>query len=147
MNELGINVIRSFPGRGIRLWGARSLAAANDALEEWWFIHVRRTMSMIEDSVEKSMQWTVFESNDHNLRRTLTHSLNVFMEQIWLSGGLKGASASEAFYVKCDDTNNPQSQIDQGLLVCEVGVAVAAPMEFLTFQVRRLPDGTGVVEA
>lgn len=147
LNEQGINVIRSFPGRGIRVWGARSLAASYDDQEDWWFIHVRRTMSMIEDSVEKSMQWTVFENNDDTLRRTLTHSLTVFLEQIWLSGGLKGASASEAFYVKCDDTNNPQTQVDMGWLVCEVGVAVAAPMEFLTFQVQRQPDGTGVVEA
>jgi len=146
LNEQGINVIRSFPGRGIRVWGARSLAAAYDAQEEWWFIHVRRTLSMIEDSVEKSMQWTVFETNDDTLRRTLTHSLTVFLEQIWLSGGLQGATASQAFYVTCDDTNNPQSQIDMGWLVCEVGVAIAAPMEFLTFQVQRQPDGTDVVE-
>ena len=92
------------------------------------------------------MQWTVFESNNFNLRRTLAHSVSVLLEQIWLRGGLKGAKPSEAFYVKCDDTNNPQAQIDTGLLVCEVGVAIAAPMEFLTFLVRRLPDGTGVVE-
>ena len=102
---------------------------------------------MIEDSVEKSMQWTVFETNDANLRRTLAHSLTVLLEQLWRSGALKGASAKQAFYVKCDDTNNPQSQVDLGRLVCEVGVAIAAPMEFLTFQVQRLPDGTGVVEA
>jgi uncharacterized protein len=146
LNEMGINAIRSFPGRGIRVWGARSLAAGDDAQEKWWFIHVRRTMSMIEDSVEKSMQWTVFESNDHNLRRTLTHSLTVFLERLWFLGGLKGTTPDQAFYVKCDDTNNPQSQIDRGWLVCEVGVAVAAPMEFLTFQIRRLPDGAGVVE-
>ena len=147
LNEQGINVIRSFPGRGIRVWGARSLAAEYDDQESWWFIHVRRTLSMIEDSVEKSMQWTVFETNDANLRRTLAHSLTVLLEQLWRSGGLKGASAKQAFYVKCDDTNNPQSQVDLGRLVCEVGVAIAAPMEFLTFQVQRLPDGTGVVEA
>jgi phage tail sheath protein FI len=147
LNELGVNVIRSFPGRGIRVWGARSLAAGDDAQEPWWFIHIRRTMSMIEDSVEKSMQWTVFESNDDTLRRTVTHALNLFLEQIWRTGGLKGAKPDQAFYVKCDATNNPQAQIDQGWLVCEVGVAVAAPMEFLTFLVRRLPGGTGVVEA
>jgi phage tail sheath protein FI len=147
LNELGINVIRSFPGRGIRVWGARSLAASDEEQDKWWFIHVRRTMSMIEDSVEKSMQWTVFESNDENLRRTLTHSLTVLLERLWLAGGLKGTKPAQAFYVKCDATNNPQAQIDRGLLVCEVGVAVAAPMEFLTFQIRRLPDGTGVVEA
>jgi phage tail sheath protein FI len=73
LNEKGINVIRAFPGRGIRVWGARSLAAAFDQQAAWWFIHVRRTLSMIEDSVEKSMQWTVFELNDDKLRRTLTH--------------------------------------------------------------------------
>lgn len=149
LNEQGINVIRSFPARGIRVWGARSLAAnaALDQPEEWWFIHVRRTLSMIEDSVEKSMQWTVFEPNDDKLRRTLKHSLTVMLEKIWLAGGLQGASAAEAFYVKCDDTNNPQSQIDLGFLVCEVGVAVAAPMEFLIFQVRQSPDSSDVVEA
>jgi hypothetical protein len=147
LNEWGINALRSFPGRGLRVWGARSLAAAFDDQEQWWFIHVRRTMSMIENSVEKAMQWTVFETNNANLRRTLTHSLSVFLEQIWRSGGLKGAKASHAFYVKCDDSNNPQSQIDRGWLVCEVGVAIAAPMEFLTFQIQRQPDGTGVVEA
>jgi phage tail sheath protein FI len=147
LNEQGINVIRVFPGRGIRVWGARSLAAAHDDQEDWWFIHVRRTMSMIEDSVEKSMQWTVFETNDDTLRRTLTHSLTVFLEQIWQTGGLQGATSSEAFYVKCDATNNPPSQIEQGMLVCQVGVAIAAPMEFLTFQIVRQPDGTDVVEA
>jgi phage tail sheath protein FI len=147
LNESGINVIRSFPGRGIRIWGARSLAAAYDAQTDWWYIHVRRTMSMIEDSVEKSMQWTVFESNDDTLRSTVTHVMTVFLEQIWLTGGLQGATADEAFYVKCDATNNPQSLIDVGQLVCEVGVAVAAPMEFLTFLVQRLPDGTSVTES
>ena len=93
------------------------------------------------------MQWTVFETNDDNLRRTLAQSLTVLLEQLWRAGGLKGATTSQAFYVKCDGTNNPQSQVDLGRLVCEVGVAIAAPMEFLTFQVQRLPDGTGVVEA
>jgi phage tail sheath protein FI len=148
LNEQGINVLRAFPGRGIRVWGARSLAASPSygSQEEWWYIHVRRTLSMIEDSVEKSMQWTVFQPNDANLRRTLTHALTVFPERLWLTGGLKRAKAGEAFYVKCDDTNNPRSQVDPGRLLCEVGVAIAAPMEFLTFLVRRLPDGTAVVE-
>jgi phage tail sheath protein FI len=148
LNAQGINVIRPFPGRGIRVWGARSLAAspAYGSQQQWWYIHVRRTLSMIEDSVEKSMRWTVFQPNDDNLRRTLTHALTVFLQQLWQTGGLKGAAASEAFYVKCDDTNNPQALIDVGQLVCEVGVAIAAPMEFLTFHVRQLPDGTDVVE-
>src|SRR5262249_17834312 len=73
LNERGINVIRAFPGRGIRVWGARSISPE----PEWKFIHTRRLLSMIEDSVEKSSQWTVYEPNDDNLRNTLTHSLSV----------------------------------------------------------------------
>jgi hypothetical protein len=143
LNDSGINVIRAFPGRGIRMWGARSLWNT----PPWRFIHVRRLMSMIEDSVEKSTQWTVFEPNDQNLRRTVTHSLEVFLEAIWSTGGLKGATTAESYFVKCDDTNNPQSSVDAGQLVCQVGVAVAAPMEFLVFDIRRVIEGADIIEA
>ncbi len=143
LNDGGINVIRAFPGRGIRMWGARSLWNT----PPWRFIHVRRLMSMIEDSVEKSTQWTVFEPNDDTLRRTVTHSLEVFLEAIWRTGGLKGATTAESFFVKCDDTNNPQSSVDAGQLVCQVGVAVAVPMEFLVFDIRRVIEGADIIEA
>lgn len=103
-------------------------------------------MSMIEESVFKSMQWAVFEPNDFSLRRTLVHSLSVFLEQIWRQGGLKGALTAEAFYVKCDETNNPPSVVDAGQIVCQVGVAVAAPMEFIVFEIRRGPGGTQTTE-
>ncbi len=145
LNPYGINVIRSFPGRGIRIWGVRSLAKA-EADPAWQFIHVRRVMSMIEESVDESMQWAVFEPNDEALRKTVVHSLSVFLEAIWQRGGLKGNVPSEGFYVKCDETNNPQSVIDVGQLVCEIGVAVAAPMEFLVFEIRNSPSGAAVVE-
>jgi len=145
LNPYGINVIRSFPGRGIRIWGVRSLAKA-EADPVWQFIHVRRVMSMIEESVDESMQWAVFEPNDEALRKTVVHSLSVFLEAIWQRGGLKGNMPSEGFYVKCDETNNPQSVIDAGQLVCEIGVAVAAPMEFLVFEIRNSPSGAAVVE-
>jgi phage tail sheath protein FI len=146
LNEQGINVIRAFPGYGIRVWGARSLASRDDFQPQWWFIHVRRTLSMIEDSVRKSMRWTVFQPNNDDLRRMLTHSLDVLLQQLWLSGGLKGASPAEAYFVRCDASNNPQSQIDRGWLVCEVGVAVAAPLEFLTFLIRQSPGSAAQVE-
>jgi uncharacterized protein len=144
LNPYGINAIRSFPGRGIRVWGARSLAGPDDT--EWEFIHVRRLMSMIEESVEVSMQWAVFEPNDFALRQTLVHSLSVFLEAIWRKGGLKGARPSEGFYVKCDETNNPPTVVDVGQIVCEVGIAVAAPMEFLVFEIRQDPGGSAVTE-
>ncbi len=142
LNDAHINVIRAFPGRGIRVWGARSLSTDPD----WLFIHTRRTLSMIESSIEKSMQWTVFESNTDKLRRSLTHSLTVFLEGIWRTGGLQGARPEYGFFVKCDNTNNPQSSIDAGMLICQIGVAIAAPMEFLVFEIRRLIGGSELVE-
>jgi hypothetical protein len=141
LNPFDVNAIRPFNGRGIRIWGARSLADKNDSA--WRFIHARRLMSMIEESVYKSMQWTVFESNDFSLRRTLVHSLTVFLEAIWRQGGLKGALPAQGFYVKCDETNNPPSVTGPGQLVCEVGIAIAAPMEFIVFEIRQ---GRGLSE-
>jgi uncharacterized protein len=144
LNPFGINAIRLFPGRGIRVWGARSLAVDDAA---WRFIHVRRLMSMIEESVEDSTQWAVFEPNDFALRSTLVHSLSVFLENIWRTGGLKGARAADSFYVKCDETNNPPAIVDTGRIVCEIGVAVAAPMEFLIFEIHQETGGAEIVEA
>ncbi len=144
LNPYDVNAIRAFRGRGIRVWGARSLADKTD--NDWRFIHARRLMSMIEESVYKTMQWTVFETNDYSLRRTLVHSLTVFLEAIWRQGGLKGALPAEGFYVKCDETNNPPVVVDAGQVVCEVGIAVAAPMEFIVFEIRQGPGGAAVTE-
>jgi phage tail sheath protein FI len=144
LNPWGINAIRSFRGRRIRVWGARSLAADDDS--DWRFIHVRRLMSMIEKSVELSLRWTVFELNNFALRRTLVHSLSVFLEAIWRKGGLKGALPDQAFYVKCDDTNNPPVVVDSGQVICEIGVAVAVPMEFLVFEIRQDPAAAQLTE-
>jgi uncharacterized protein len=145
LNPFGINAIRAFAGRGIRVWGARSLADTKTD-GDWRFIHVRRVMSMIEESVDESMQWAVFEPNDETLRRTLVHSLSVFLETIWRQGGLKGAVPAEGFFVKCDETNNPPAVVESGQLVCQIGVAVAAPMEFIIFEMRQQPGGTQIVE-
>ena len=145
LNPYGINAIRAFPGRGIRVWGARSLAGEKDT--DWWFIHVRRLMSMIEKSVEVSTRWAVFEPNDFSLRHTLAHSLSVFLEAIWRTGALKGTKPSDGFYVKCDQTNNPPAVVDVGRIVCEIGVAVAAPMEFLVFEIHQDPATANVVES
>jgi hypothetical protein len=145
LNPFGINAIRSFQGRGIRVWGARSLAGINDA--DWRFIHARRLMSMIEKSVAISTRWAVFEPNDFSLRSTLVHSLTVFLTAIWRTGGLQGARPSDGFYVKCDETNNPPAVVDAGQLICEVGIAVAAPMEFIVFEIHQDPAGSSVSES
>jgi uncharacterized protein len=144
LNPNGINAIRSFPGRGIRVWGARSLAGLNDP--DWQFIHARRLMSMIEKSVAISTRWAVFEPNDFALRNTLVHSLSVFLTAIWRTGGLQGARPTDGFYVKCNEKNNPPTVVDAGRIICEVGVAVAAPMEFLVFEIHQDPAAAEIVE-
>lgn len=138
-NDAGIDVIRGFPGRGIRVWGARSLSHE----PAWRYIHARRLLSYVEKSVETAMQWTVFETNDFALRRTLVHMLTEFLTGIWQRGGLQGTRPEQGFYVRCDETNNPQAVTDAGQIVCEVGVAIPAPMEFLVFEIRL---GAGGVE-
>ncbi len=144
LNLNDVNAIRAFPGRGIRVWGARSLAGQGD--EDWRFIHVRRLMSAIEATVERSTGWTVFQNNDDALRKSLTHSLNVLLRGIWAKGGLKGNQPQEAYYVKCDATNNPQTVVDLGQLICEIGIAIAAPMEFLVFEIRQDAAGAQILE-
>ncbi len=144
LNLNNVNAIRAFPGRGVRVWGARSLAQPGD--EDWRFIHVRRLMSAIEETVQRSSAWVVFQNNTDTLRRSLTHSLTVLLTGIWAKGGLQGTKPSDAFYVTCDSTNNPQSVIDQGQLICEVGIAIAAPMEFLVFEIRQDASGSQVLE-
>lgn len=144
LNDNSVNAIRTFPGRGVRVWGARSLAPRDDS--EWRFIHVRRLMSAIEETAQRSSRWAVFQNNNHALRNSLKHSLTVLLEGIWAKGGLKGTKPVDAFYVKCDTTNNPQSVIDQGKVICEVGVAVAAPMEFIIFEIHQDASGAQVLE-
>jgi uncharacterized protein len=144
LNQKYVNAIRHFPGRGILVWGARSLA--NTDREDWRFIHVRRLMSAVEETLERYSRWTVFKNNDIALRASLKHSLEVMLQGIWAKGGLKGGKPEQAFYVKCDATNNPQPVIDRGQLICEVGIAVAEPMEFLVFEIRQSATGGTVVE-
>ena len=144
LNESNINVIRAFPGRGIRIWGARSLASRDDS--DWRFIHVRRLMSAIEETLERYSRWVVFRNNDRALRSSLKHSLEVMLQGIWARGGLKGGKPAQAFFVKCDETNNPPQVIDRGQLICQIGVAIAAPMEFIVFEIRQAAAGAQVVE-
>ncbi len=142
LNPQSINAIRSFPGRGLRVWGARSLAGPDQA--EWRFIHTRRFMSMLEESIEKSMKWAVFETNDATLRQTLRQMIEVFLDRVWRRGGLQGERREEAYYVKCDETNNPPRVTDLGQLLCRIGVALVAPMEFIIFELRPTPGGNAL---
>ncbi|WP_414552416.1 phage tail sheath family protein [Anabaena sp. CCY 0017] len=132
LNPLGINCIRTFPNRGIRIWGARTLVEPDNV--QWRYISVRRLMSYIEKSVELGTQWVVFEPNDQDLWARVTRTVSNFLERLWRSGALFGASASEAFYVKCDSSINTHETMMLGRLYIEVGVCPVRPAEFVIFR-------------
>ena len=142
LNPEGINCLRAFPGRGIRVYGARTLSSNPD----WRYINVRRLMLTIEEAVDESTQWAVFEPNDFRLRQLIILSISSFLETVWRDGGLVGATPAEAFYVKCDETNNPMAIVDQGKLIAEVGVAPTRPAEFIIFRVGRTVEELEIVE-
>lgn len=130
LNPVGVNVIRSFPGRGIRVWGARTLSS--DA--SWRYINVRRLFSMVEESVERGTQWVVFEPNDAQLWARVRRDINAFLTMVWRSGALFGATPEKAFYVKCDAETNPPEARDLGQLVVEIGMCPVKPAEFVIFR-------------
>ena len=133
LNPIGINCIRPFGTRGIRIWGARTLASDTD----WIYINVRRLFNMVESSILTGTQWAVFEPNDQALWEGVKRTLTGFLRGLWSAGALFGASADEAFYVKCDAETNPPESIDAGLLVVEVGIAPVKPAEFVVFRISQ----------
>jgi phage tail sheath protein FI len=139
LNPRGINAIRCFPGRGIRVYGARTVS--NDP--DWRFINVRRLMLMIESALTLSSQWVVFEPNNAYTRSKLKLAITSFLETLWRKGALAGAHPEEAFYVDCDEDNNPPDERDLGHLHADIGVAPSQPAEFV---VLRLGKTSGELE-
>jgi phage tail sheath protein FI len=133
LNPIGINCIRPFGTRGIRVWGARTLSSDTD----WRYINVRRLFNMIEATILEGTQYAVFEPNDVNLWEGVKRTLNSFLRGLWSAGALFGASADQAFYVKCDAETNPPESIDEGKLVVEVGIAPVKPAEFIVFRISQ----------
>jgi phage tail sheath protein FI len=142
LNPLGINCIRQFPGRGIRVWGARTLA--DDA--QWRYINVRRLFLQIEESVEQGTQWTVFEPNGSNLWAKVRRDVSAFLYRFYLQGAFAGGAPEEAFYVKCDAETNPPEVVDAGQVVIEVGIAPSKPAEFVVFHIGQKATGGAVKE-
>ncbi|MGI0485207.1 phage tail sheath family protein [Pantanalinema rosaneae CENA516] len=135
LNPIGINCIRPFPNRGIRVWGARTLVEPD--ITEWRYISVRRLVSYIEKSIELGTQWVVFEPNDRDLWERVKRTINNFLTRLWREGALYGASPSEAFYVKCDEELNTPDTMILGRLYVEVGVCPVRPAEFVIFRVSQ----------
>lgn len=137
MNPKGINCIRSFGTRGIRVWGARTLSS--DAA--WKYINVRRFFNWVEDSIQHGTQWAVFEPNDFSLWQRLKRDVTSFLLRPYRDGALFGATPDQAFYVKCDAETNPPDQIDAGMVVIEIGMCPVKPAEFVIFRVTQLATG------
>lgn len=138
LNVHSINCIRAFPGRGIRVWGGRSLAEASS---EWRYVNVRRLFNYVKKSIEGGTQWVVFEPNDQRLWARVKRDITAFLTRVWATGALFGATAGEAFYVKCDRETNPPEVVDAGMMVCEVGIAPVKPAEFVIFHIRQITPG------
>ncbi len=131
LNAQGVNTIKSFAKRGMRIWGARTASSEPSSR----YINVRRTISAIIRSMDRNLQWVVFEPNDQRLWKTITHSVSFFLNELWRSGYFKGRTPEEAFYVKCDAETNPPEVREAGQVVVEVGVAPVRPAEFIIFRV------------
>jgi phage tail sheath protein FI len=139
LNRNGINCIRAFPGRGIRIWGARTLSSD----PEWRYINVRRLFNFIAESIMTGTQWSVFEPNDPRLWGKLATNVGSFLSRVHRSGALSGASPAEAYFVKCDAETNPPEIVDAGQVVCEVGIAPVKPAEFVIFRLSQFTGGGG----
>ena len=110
LNPVGINCVRAFPGRGIRVWGARTLSSD----PAWRYINVRRLFNYVEELDPRRHQWVVFEPNDHDLWGRIRRTISGFLYRVWRDGALFGATPEQAFYVKCDDETNPSEVIEAG---------------------------------
>jgi phage tail sheath protein FI len=133
LNPQSINVLRAFPGRGNRIWGARVLTS--DAA--WKYVPVRRLFLMIEESIDEGTQWVVFEPNDEPLWARVRQTVTRFLASQWRIGALQGATADEAFFVTCDRSTMTQDDIDNGRLICVVGIAPVKPTEFVIFRIQQ----------
>jgi phage tail sheath protein FI len=142
LNPLGVNCLRAFPGQGIRIWGARTLSSD----PEWRYINVRRLFNYIEESILNGTNWVVFEPNDEYLWESVQRVVSAFLQRIWRSGALVGRTPMEAYYVKCDEENNPPESRDAGNLIIEIGIAPVKPAEFVVFRISQLPQGAALEE-
>jgi hypothetical protein len=142
LNPIGVNCLRVFPGRGIRVWGARTLSPN----PLWRYVNMRRVSQAITKNLLVNLQWTVFEPNDQRLWDDITAALTLFLGDLFASGTLAGASPEEAFFVKCDAQTNPPDAVDRGELTAEVGFAPVRPAEFVLVTIKRTAATLSVSE-
>jgi phage tail sheath protein FI len=131
LNPKGINCFRYFEGRGYRLWGARTVSSD----PEWKYVNLRRYFAYLEHSIDLGTQWAVFEPNGEQLWGNVRRTVVDFLFNEWVMGAMLGDKPEQAFFVKCDRSTMTQNDLDNGRLVCLVGVAALRPAEFVIFRV------------
>jgi len=142
LNPLGINCIRAFRGRGLRIFGARTVSSDTN----WIFLNVRRLMCMIEQAMEVVLQWAVFEPNNFYLWQKITLTATTFLNTLWQQGALVGNTAAQAFFVQCNQQTNPLAATSQGQVLAVIGVAPTQPAEFVIFRIGKTQDTLEVQE-
>ena len=133
LNPIGVNLIRAFPGRGIRVWGARTISSNG----LWKYVNVRRLFIYVEESIKANTNWVVFEPNSETLWGRVTRTIENFLATCWRDGALAGSSPDQAFFVECGPTTMTQDDIDNGRLICQIGIAPVKPAEFVIFRITQ----------
>jgi phage tail sheath protein FI len=131
LNPEGINALRFFPGRGSRVWGARTMSSD----PEWKYVNVRRLFIYLEHSIDKATQWAVFEPNGDRLWNNIRRTIEDFLLVQWKNGALLGEKPEKAFFVRCDRTTMTQNDLDNGRMICLIGVSPVKPAEFVIFRI------------
>jgi len=131
INPEGINALRFFEGRGHRVWGARTMSSD----PEWKYVNVRRLFNYVEHSIDKGTQWAVFEPNNQRLWDNVRRTIEDFLLVLWRDGALLGSKPEEAYFVRCDRTTMIQNDLDNGRLICLIGIAPVKPAEFVIFRI------------
>lgn len=141
LNPEGINCLRFFEGRGYRVWGARTISSD----PEWTYINVRRLFIYLEHSIDRGTQWAVFEPNNEELWLKIRLTIEGFLYDVWRSGALLGARPEDAYFVRCDRTTMSQSDLDNGRLICLIGVAPTKPAEFVIFRIGQWTADASII--
>lgn len=136
LNPAGVDCIRRFEGRGIRIWGARTLSSDPD----YKYVNVRRFMIFLEASLDRGTQWVVFEPNSPETWSRVVNSVSAFLNTQWRTGALLGRKPEDAYYVRCDETTMSADDILNGRLICDIGVAIVRPAEFVIFRIEQITN-------
>jgi phage tail sheath protein FI len=138
LNPKGVNCLRTMPVYGNIVWGARTLDGDNDRGSEWKYVPVRRMALFLEESLFRGTQWVVFEPNDEPLWSQIRLNIGAFMQTLFRQGAFQGATAREAYFVKCDRTTTTQDDINRGVVNIHVGFAPLKPAEFVVLHIQQM---------